>query len=35
MQKVSQLKTAAIEKSSHLEYFNIAVSVDCVIFGYD
>jgi 8-oxo-dGTP diphosphatase len=30
-----QLKTAAIEKSSHLEYFNIAVSVDCVIFGYD
>lgn len=30
-----RLKTAAIEKSSHLEYFNIAVSVDCVIFGYD
>ena len=30
-----QLKTAAIEKISHLEYFNIAVSVDCVIFGYD
>lgn len=29
------LKTAAIEKSSHQEYFNIAVSVDCVIFGYD
>lgn len=29
------LKTAAIEKSSHLEYFNIAVSVDCVIFGYE
>ena len=35
MQKLVQLKTAAIEKSSHLEYFNIAVSVDCVIFGYD
>src|SRR5215213_3124907 len=35
MQKSGQLKTAAIEKSSHLEYFNIAVSVDCVIFGYD
>jgi 8-oxo-dGTP diphosphatase len=35
MQKPGQLKTAAIEKSSHLEYFNIAVSVDCVIFGYD
>lgn len=33
--KNSQLKTAAIEKSSHLEYFNIAVSVDCVIFGYE
>jgi len=30
-----QLKTAALEKSSHQEYFNIAVSVDCVIFGYD
>lgn len=29
------MKTAALEKSSHLEYFNIAVSVDCVIFGYD
>jgi len=29
------LKTAAIEKISHLEYFNFAVSVDCVIFGYD
>jgi len=29
------LKTAEIEKKSHLEYFNIAVSVDCVIFGYD
>src|SRR5215211_4360089 len=35
MKKNGQLKTAAIEKSSHLEYFNIAVSVDCVIFGYD
>lgn len=35
MQKLIQLKTAAIEKSSHQEYFNIAVSVDCVIFGYD
>ena len=31
----SILKTAEIEKISHLEYFNIAVSVDCVIFGYD
>ncbi len=34
MQK-SGLKTAAIEKTSHQEYFNIAVSVDCVIVGYD
>jgi len=30
-----RLKTAEIEKKSHLEYFNIAVSVDLVIFGYD
>ncbi len=30
-----RLKTAESEKFSHLEYFNIAVSVDCVIFGYD
>lgn len=29
------LKTAELEKISHSEYFNIAVSVDCVIFGYD
>ena len=31
---MAKLKTAAIEKSSHLDYFNIGVSVDCVIFGY-
>jgi 8-oxo-dGTP diphosphatase len=35
MAKAQNLKTAEIEKISHLEYFNIAVSVDCVIFGYD
>lgn len=35
MEKLIQLKSAEIEKSSHLEYFRIAVSVDCVIFGYD
>ena len=35
MHKPFELKTAALEKSSHLEYFNIAVSVDCVIFGYE
>jgi len=29
------LKTAESEKISHLDYFNIALSVDCVIFGYD
>ncbi|MFT4095149.1 MAG: NUDIX hydrolase [Niabella sp.] len=31
----NSLKTAAAEKISHLEYFKIAVSVDCVILGYD
>lgn len=35
MAKGTNLKTAALEKISHLEYFNIALSVDCVIFGYD
>jgi 8-oxo-dGTP diphosphatase len=34
MQKM-QLKNAEIEKSTHLEFFNIAISVDCVIFCYD
>ncbi|HMR92570.1 MAG TPA: NUDIX domain-containing protein, partial [Chitinophagaceae bacterium] len=29
------LKTAELEKISHLDYFNIAISVDCVIFCYD
>lgn len=31
---MAKLKSAALEKSSHLDYFNIAVSVDCVILGY-
>jgi hypothetical protein len=35
MSKQEHLKTAAIEKSSHTDYFKIAVSVDCVIFGYE
>jgi len=35
MSEISNIKTAEIEKISHLEYFNIAVSVDCVIFGYE
>lgn len=35
MEKALQLKTAELEKISHLDYFNIAISIDCVIFGYD
>lgn len=35
MTQPTNLKTAEIEKISHLEYFKIAVSVDCVIFGYE
>ena len=35
MIKGQGLKTAELEKISHLDYFNIALSVDCVIFGYD
>jgi 8-oxo-dGTP diphosphatase len=35
MSKAMQLKTAELEKISHLDYFNIAISVDCVILGYD
>lgn len=34
-EKLKKLKTAAIEKQSHLDYFRIAVSVDCVIFGFE
>jgi len=35
MENLHQLKTAEIEKIRHLDYFNIAISIDCVIFGYD
>lgn len=35
MEKTLRLKTAEIEKISHRDYFNIAISVDCVIFCYD
>lgn len=35
MQKHLHLKTAALEKSTHLDFFNIAISVDCVILGYE
>ncbi|HLF45953.1 MAG TPA: NUDIX domain-containing protein [Chitinophagaceae bacterium] len=32
---LNHLKTAEAEKASHLEFFNIGVSVDCVIFGFE
>lgn len=35
MAKSPNLKTAELEKISHLDYFRIAISVDCVIFCYD
>jgi 8-oxo-dGTP diphosphatase len=31
---MQKIKTAALEKTSHQDYFNIALSVDCVIFSY-
>lgn len=33
--KVLPMKTAAAEKKIHQDYFHAAVSVDCVIFGYE
>jgi 8-oxo-dGTP diphosphatase len=35
MSKAIHLKTAELEKISHLDYFKIAISVDCVIFCYE
>ncbi len=35
MERTIKFKTVAIEKAIHLDFFNIAVSVDCVIFGYE
>lgn len=35
MPNKSLLKTAEAEKISHLDYFKIAISVDCVILGYE
>ena len=35
MKKDLHLKTAEIEKNTHLDFFRIALSVDCVIFGYE
>lgn len=32
---LKRLKTAELEKISHLDNFNIGVSVDCVIFGFE
>jgi 8-oxo-dGTP diphosphatase len=34
MRNDKSLKTAELEKISHLDYFKIAISVDCVIFCY-
>jgi 8-oxo-dGTP diphosphatase len=35
MTEISRLKTAEIEKDTHRDFFRIALSVDCVIFGYE
>jgi len=35
MHRPLHLKTAELEKSTHQEFFNIALSVDCVILGYE
>jgi 8-oxo-dGTP diphosphatase len=35
MEELHHLKTADNEKIAHIDYFNIAISVDCVIFGYE
>ena len=34
-EQLKRLKTAETEKISHLDYFNIAISVDCCIFGFE
>lgn len=33
--KSNRMKTAEIEKISHLDFFKMAMSVDCVIFGFE
>ena len=35
VETLKRLKTAEVEKIAHLDYFNIGVSVDCVIFGFE
>ncbi len=32
---LKRMKTAEAEKITHLDYFNIGISVDCVIFGFE
>lgn len=32
---LKRMKTAEVEKISHLDNFNIGVSIDCVIFGFE
>ena len=32
---LKKMKTAEAEKISHIDYFKIAISVDCVIFGFE
>lgn len=34
MSQSDHLKTAEVEKKLHQDFFKIAISVDCVIFGY-
>jgi 8-oxo-dGTP diphosphatase len=34
-ESLKKMKTAELEKISHIDYFNIAISVDCVIFGFE
>jgi ADP-ribose pyrophosphatase YjhB (NUDIX family) len=35
MNQTENRRTAESERISHIDYFNIAISVDCVIFGYE
>ena len=35
MRKSKTLKATGADKKSHSDFFQIALSVDCVIFGYD
>jgi 8-oxo-dGTP diphosphatase len=35
MNSPERIRTAESERINHIDYFNIAISVDCVIFGYE